>query len=56
MIMVTTWNEKKQQSKVYIIEDEKLIRLTNRAGKGISLLNLVKAGKTEVITSVDIKK
>lgn len=51
-MIVTTKNQKNNNIKTYNL-DEDQIRLTNRSGKGISLYNLLKIGKNEVIIGVE---
>ena len=51
-MIVTTKNQKNNNIKTYRLEESK-IRLTGRSGKGISLYNLLKIGKNEVIIGVE---
>lgn len=50
-MIVTTKNQKNNNIKTYRLEKDQ-IRLTNRAGVGISLCNLLKIGKNEIIINI----
>lgn len=52
MMIVTTKNQKNNNIKTYRLEEDQ-IRLTNRSVKGISLYNLLKIGKNEVIINIE---
>lgn len=51
-MIVTTKNQKNNNIKAYRL-DHSQIRETNRAGVGISLYNLLKIGKNEVIINIE---
>lgn len=51
-MIVTTKNQKNNNIKTYRL-DYGQIRLTNRAGVGISLYNLLKIGKNEIIINIE---
>lgn len=51
-MIVTTKNQKNNNIKTYRLEEDQ-IRLTNRSGKGISLYNLLRIGRNEVIIGVE---
>lgn len=51
-MIVTTKNQKNNNIKTYRLE-ENHIRLTGRGAKGISLYNLLKIGKNEVIIGIE---
>lgn len=51
-MIVTTKNQKNNNIKTYRL-DENRIKLTGRSGKGISLYNLLKIGKNEVVVNIE---
>lgn len=51
-MIVTTKNQKNNNIKTYNL-DIRRIRETNRAGVGISLYNLLKIGKNEIIIGIE---
>lgn len=51
-MIVTTKNQKNNNIKTYRL-DYSQVRLTNRSGVGISLYNLLKMGKNEIIINIE---
>lgn len=49
---VTTKNQKSNNIKTYRLEEDQ-IRLTGRGVRGISLYNLLKIGKNEIIIGIE---